>query len=173
MNLARFIELTVMPEPDVQVIEGLESGWTQRQIDRIGAMIDTRCIKRYAVPFGGTPDPGLAPLRSDVPMIIEEWITAILTLRAYAKRGFNPSSGDTWFEETIVGPAKQAMADIKEAADSKDGLFELPLKESTANAGGVSKAGILAYTETSPYVNMDLQEERGREEDAAGEGTYS
>jgi hypothetical protein len=169
LSLERFTELTIMPSPDVSALEALESGWIQRQIDRVGAAINARLIKRYAVPFGDDPAGGAA-VRANCPLIIEDWIVAIVTLRAYGKRGFNPSS--EMDQIAIVQPAKDAEAQIAEAAKSDSGLFELPLR-STSTDGGVTKTGVLSYTERSPYVFTDEQQETGREEDRNGEGTFS
>src|SRR5678815_2357238 len=130
MLTARFKELSVMPSPDIDLIESLESGWVQAQIDRVGAALDARFAKRYAVPFGSEPAVGYTPLRSDVPQVIEDWIASIVTARAYAKRGVNPSSGELWFVEMVIEPMKAAQAAILEAANSDTGLFDLPLKES-------------------------------------------
>lgn len=163
LDLNRFKELTIMPGTDVDALEALEAGWILRQVERVGSAINARLVKRYAVPFGadGTP-------RTDVPGIIEDWIVAIVTLRAYAKRGFNPS--DAMADVAIVQPAAEAEAAIKEAANSETGLFELPLLDSDV-VGGVTKTGPLAYTETSPFVWTDVQSEAGYAEDAARSGT--
>lgn len=171
MTKARFVELTIMPAADVDFIESLESGWCQKQIDRIGAWINVRLAKRYAVPFGADP---ISPAteRSDVPEILEEWIAALMTLRAYAKRGFNPSSSDDWFNEAVLQPAKDAKAEVLEAADSEKGLFDLPLKASSAPDGtGVTRGGPLGYSEAGPYAWTDVQLETARNEDANGRGT--
>jgi hypothetical protein len=57
-----------------------------------------------------------------------------------------------------------ALAWLKEAADAKDGLIDLPLRADTT-ASGISRGGPLAYTETSPYAWTDVQAETGRSED--------
>lgn len=160
-----------MPGDDIDLIESQESGWVQAQIDRIGAMLDSRLAKRYAVPFGG--DPSLTGERSDVPYILEEWITAILTARMYAKRGVNPSSGELWFTEMVIEPMKLAAAQITEAANSETGLFDLPLKESLAPSGGATRGGPKMYTESGPYTWTDVQVDTAREEDESGSGTFS
>jgi len=56
-----------------------------------------------------------------------------------------------------------AVAELKEAADSKDGLFDLPLRADTT-ATGVSKGGPRGYSEASPYTNLDRQRARRRNE---------
>lgn len=166
LSLERFTELTVMPSPDVAQLEALEGGWIQRRLDRHGARIEARLGKRYAVPFGGAPSSD--GVRTNVPLVLEDWLTALVTLDAYAKRGFNPSS--EMDKAAIVDPAARAEKEITEAADSEKGLFELPLV-STTTAEGVTRGGPLGYTETSPYVSTDQQLERGRAEDALGVGT--
>jgi hypothetical protein len=170
MSTARFKDLSIMPSPDIDLIESLEAGWVQAQIDRVGAALDARLAKRYAVPFGGAPviDP---PLREDVPQVIEDWITTIVTARAYAKRGVNPSSGELWFTEMVIEPMKAAGAAILEAANSDTGLFDLPLKESAAPAGGATRGGPKGYSEASPYVWTDAQVDAARQEDEWGSGS--
>src|SRR5262245_42321158 len=138
LDTATFRDLTVLPAPDVDQIGALEGEWIQRQIDRVGAMLDARLAKRYAVPFGSA---GVGDLRADVPQIIQDWITAIVTVRCYAKRGINPSSAELWYVETVLEPSKRAIEEIKEAASSNEGLFDLPLKESQLPAGGASRSG--------------------------------
>ncbi len=53
---------------------------------------------------------------------------------------------------------------MKEAADSAEGLFELPLR-ADLETSGVSKGGPLGYTEASPYRWTDRQADDGRNED--------
>src|SRR5262245_23580455 len=171
MLTADFRSLSVMPSPDVDLIEQLEPNWLQAQIDLIGGWIDSRLAKRYAVPFGGVVGAGGA--RTDVPAIVKEWVAAILTPRAYAKRGVNPTSGELWFVEMVVEPAKRALADVQEAAKANEGLFDLPLLGSTDPAGAASRSGPKGYTEASPYVWFDKQREIASDEDEQGGGTVS
>lgn len=167
MLTERFRDLTIMPAPDVDALEALEGGWLQRRIDRWGARIDAKLRKRYAVPFGAEP---VAPIdvRVDVPLAIEDWVVALVTLDAYQKRGFNPSS--EMDSVSILTPATTAQKEIDEAANSETGLFELPMRASS-DAGGVTKGGVLSYTEASPFVWTDVQAQAGREEDRAREGS--
>lgn len=167
LSLEKFTELTIMPSTDVSELEALDSGWIQRRIDRVGAWLDARLAKRYAVPFGGDPA-GSEQVRANVPLIVEDWVAYLVTLEAYAKRGFNPSS--EMDEEAIVQPAKTAKAEIAEAANSETGLFELPLASTTSETG-VSRGDPLGYTEASPYVWTDVQVDAAADEDASGVGT--
>jgi hypothetical protein len=98
-----------------------------------------------------------------VPAIALGWLTQIVDVDVWIKRGTNPQ------DATIVdwkALRQEALDEIREAADSKDGLFELPtldtLGDSAANHGGP-----LFYSETSPFVGADFQESLGRQEDDA------
>src|SRR5688572_20817333 len=107
MTLARFKLLTIMPSPDVDMVEALEAGFLQAKLNTVSNWIEAQLAKRYAVPFGtqgATPsDP-----RTEVPDIIEGWIVAIVTPAAYAKKGYNPSSGDAWFTSAVLKPHDDA-----------------------------------------------------------------
>jgi hypothetical protein len=129
---------TIMPQADVDNLEALEPGYLTATIADWSSWIDGRLRKRYAVPF-------VAPY----PPILLLWLTKLVTRDAYAKRGYNPQS--EMDKNAIVEMADKVEAEVKEAADSKDGLFDLPLSTSS-NASGVSAGGPLGYSERSPYV---------------------
>lgn len=124
------------------------------------AHFEARLRKRYAIPFA---DP--------VPEVALKWLTDVLTKDCFDRRGRNPTSAED--QAAIDGPHDAALAEIKEAADAVNGLFELPLRDDQPNVNGVSKAGPLSYSETSPYVSMDLQACKGREEDFNRTGSNS
>ena len=127
-------------------------------LQRNTAHIEARLRKRYAVPFA-------AP----VPEAVNRWLAFLTTRDCYMRRGSNPTSVQD--EKAIFGMAETADAEIKEAADSKDGLFELPLRDDLPQQGGVQFAAPLGYSETSPYVSTDIQVQTGVDEDSAGTGT--
>jgi hypothetical protein len=108
-----------------------------------------RLRKRYAVPFA-----------SPVPVIAISWLTHITTVDAFQKRGWNPSDAES---KQILDAATEAFAEIKEAADSETGLFDLPLREDTTESG-IVHGGPQVYSEASPYDWLDTQAEavRGR-----------
>ena len=87
--------------------------------------------------------------------------------RAALKRGVDPS--DQQFSE-IREDATKAEKEIEEAANSHDGLFDLPLLDSEKTSG-ISKGGPRVYSEASPYVFMDVQRDAGRGEDDSRRGT--
>lgn len=169
LDVAGFKERTIMPEGDVVTLEKSRLGYLTKRLAHWEAWIDARLTKRYAVPFG-TPPVSPSTLRTDVPEIVLLWLTSLVTLDAYSGRGFNPSSEAD--QISIVTPATTAMAEVKEAAESAVGLFELPLRQSDGTgSSGVSKTGPLAYTENSPYVGFDAQFDAAQTEDASGSGT--
>lgn len=159
LTLATFKNLTVMPSNFVDAIEAApaSAGWVDAQLAYWSAQIDSRLGKRYAVPFD-------APY----PVAVTGWLARIVTIRCWLRRGVDPN--DLQFSE-IKADADAAWAEIKEAADSNVGLFDLPLRADT-NASGVSRGGPIGYSETSPFVWTDIQASTGRDEDAAGGGTY-
>jgi hypothetical protein len=158
LTLARFKALTVMPSEFVTAIEQGSAGWTLAQLEAESGKLDTRLAKRYAVPFD-------AP----TPLIVELWITKIVTLSAYIKRGFDPTDRQA---QMYVAARDEAVAEIKEAADAVDGLFDLPLRADTV-ASGISKGFPRAYSEQSPYAFTDSQAQVGHQEDDNGGGSFT
>jgi hypothetical protein len=112
--------------------------------------IHSRLRKRYAVPFA-----------SSVPTVILRWFRDLVIPRLYEARGWDASDGQA---QSILDREERANDQIKEAADSKDGLYDLPLNAGTATSG-ISQGGPLAYAEASPYTWPDLQRDAAREED--------
>jgi hypothetical protein len=138
---------TVMPDEDVDEL------WTQRQgfleAALRGALADiyARLRKRYKVPFNPKPE------------IVVAWQTKLVTPEAYRARGYNPS------DTSLEGAEKdreRVYEQIKEAADSKDGLFDLPLDDA-ADATAIGKGGPLSYSEAGPYEWTDVQRRSLRE----------
>lgn len=146
---------TIMSEEEVDYLETKYPGWLDQRLVIRSAQINARLAKRYAVSLDTT----------DPPEVVLEWLTALVTLDGYMKRGFNPVSEQ---DKLVVEAADRAREEIKEAADSKDGLFELPVKQAAEGSSAISRSGPIAYTETSPYTWLDSQAAVGREEDGRG-----
>jgi len=142
LSLAEFTDRSVMPAADITDLETQMPGWVDRQIAAQVAEMYGRLRKRYTVPFS---DP--------VPEVVKSWITKIVTRAAYLRRGVDPR--DQQFA-SIDNMAKEAIAAIKEAADSKDGLYDLPLRQDTASSG-ISQGEPMFYSEASPWDWTDVQ----------------
>lgn len=157
LTLSEFKALSVAPSSLLDEIETASPGWIGTQLEYWSAQIDSRLRKRYAAPF-------VAPY----PLSVQGWLARLVTVRCYLKRGTDPS--DMQYAD-IKADADAAVSEIKEAADSVTGLFDLPLREDTTKTG-VSKGGPFGYSEQSPYVWTDQQASIARGEDGNGGGTY-
>lgn len=154
-----FATLSLMPSELIDELETASSGWLDAQLEMWSAKIDARLVKRYAVPFTTEP----------YPLAVRGWLAQIVTYRAYLRRGVDPT--DAQMVE-IKADHDNAWAEIKEAADATDGLFELPLRQDTS-ASGIVKSATLAYSEQSPFVAFDAQADAGRNEDSNRGGTFT
>jgi hypothetical protein len=142
--------LTNLAKGTVEVFESEDSEWLQATIDSETARVYAKLRKRYAVPF-------IAP----VPTIVREWVAAYVDHRMLVKIGV--SVGDVVIEAVKARVDATALA-ITDAAESVEGLTELPLN-ADAGASGVISPATFFYSETSPFRAWDLQLERGRFED--------
>ena len=102
-----------------------------------------------------------------VPEIALGWLIAMLDVDVWDRRGVNPQDPSI---ARAIDERAEALADIKEAADSKDGLFELPTNDAVGDSAVVI-GGPLSYTESSPYVWQDIQACTARGEDCNRSGT--
>jgi len=162
LNLAGFKDLTTIPASFVDEVEAREPGWVDKQLAHWGRWIDARLRKRYASPFAAhdAADP--------TPVVVQGWLSRIVTPKVWLKRGVDPS--DLEFE-LVNADATAAQAEVLEAAKSDEGWFDLPLR-TDEDASAIARGGPLSYSEQSPYVWADAQSLTGREEDAAGGGSF-
>lgn len=154
-DITGFRNLTVMPSELVDAVESIAAGWIDAQLAYWSAQIDTRLTKRYNTPF-----------QSPYPVALVGWLVRIVTHRAYLRLGVKTSDEQY---ESIKQDAQDAWSEIKEAADSNTGLFDLPLR-ADVDKSGIRKGGPLYYSEQSPYVWADQQAYLGRAEDENGRG---
>lgn len=154
--LTDFRDLTIMPTASVDGIETDTPGWIDKQLAKWSRWIDSRLIKRYAVPF-----------EAPYPEVVTEWLTRIVTVRCFLKRGIDPND-DQW--TLVKQDCDTALAEIAEAADSDTGKFELPMRADLTQ-DGITKGGPFGYSETSPYVWTDAQGDQGHAEDSVRRGT--
>lgn len=113
-------------------------------LDRISNKIRNRLVKRYDVDFT-SPGP--------VPGAIKDWLTILVDIRVLKFVGGLPEGReDGWAKEA----AEQVETEIKEAADSEKGLYELPLRNDVGGSA-VNAGGPMGYSEASPYAWTDRQ----------------
>lgn len=141
-----------MPSGDVDRLEKSDPGFLEATLHTQSERVNAHLRKRYAVPFA-----------NPVPEMVLDWVVRLATAIAYAKRGINPSSGDTYVA-LIAERATTAEEEIAEAANAQFGLFDLPLRQDTTKTG-IVKGAPISYSEASPYVGHDIQRRRGRMED--------
>lgn len=100
-----------------------------------------------------------------VPEIVLSWLTTLVTHKLMRKRGMNPQDP---IIELLVADVQRVHDEIKEAADSKDGLFDLPTSEDEDSA--VTTGGPAGCSQTSPYVWQDVERAIGVAQDAQSLG---
>ena len=154
--LADYKKYSSLPSVDIDDVETIQTGWIDWKLKATSLRIDARLRKRYSVPF-----------EEPYPESVCDWVARIVDPLVLKKRGVDAT--DEQFA-SIDSDAHDAWVEVKEAADAVEGLFDLPAVD-TADASAISKGEPLGYSEASPYVGMDVQEELGREEDIAGEGS--
>lgn len=158
LTLAEFKLRSTMPSDYVDEIEAAAPGFVLAHVESVSTLdIDSRLRKRYACPFS-----------EPYPEAVKTWCARIVTLACWERRGFDPTDQSM---ERAVRAAELAKEEIKEAANSNEGLFDLPLRADTV-ATGIAKGAPLAYSESSPYVWRDVQRDAGRDEDRDRGGSY-
>lgn len=126
--------------------------FAEMKIESNSEWIEDLLRKRYDV----------AAIAARPPRIVKEWCEARTTRDCYVRRGVNPGSGQ---DKELFDRAERAETQVREAADAKDGLFELPLI-SGQDPDAVVKGAPLGYSEESPYRWTDIEACAGRAEDA-------
>jgi hypothetical protein len=152
LSLAQFKARSKMPSVFIDQIEASEPGWTDLQLEMESGRLDARLRKRYAAPFGGQHA-----------LVIDVWLVAIVTMSAWLRRGFSPTDLEA---QVYVDDLKTALDEIKEAANSETGLFDLPLNTDATSASAISKGGPRSCSQVSPYVWRQEQAARGKWEDS-------
>jgi hypothetical protein len=158
LTLAQFKDRTNMPAEFVDALEAARPGWVLAQLEMASRWVDTRLFKRYVVPFA---DP--------VPETVLAWVTRLVTIECWYKRGVDP---DDRALERVEKDADTAKEEVKEAANAVDGLFDLPLRADLPAQSGISRGAPRVYSEASPYVWTTVQRAAGRDEDSNGGGTF-
>jgi hypothetical protein len=103
-----------------------------------------------------------------IPEIVLGWLVAIVDVDVWRRRGVNPQDP---MIELAVADRTAALAEIEEAANAKEGLYDLPTNDMSGDST-ITRSGPLCYTESSPFVGADLIDRAGVCEDENGTGTY-
>ena len=154
LPLATFLVMTEMAASDVQLVENKAPGFFEARAALEQARLDARLRKRYAVPFNQNGGP--------VPAVVVGWLVAIITPSIYRKRGVNAAQDD--MVKKLEDLADTALAEIKEAADAVEGLFDLPLLDS-GTASAISQGEPMGHGYASPYVATYERDARAAAED--------
>lgn len=139
--------LSIAPASLLAELDSVAAGWRTAQLTYWSDWLDARLRKRYAVPF-----------TNPYPPAVPGWLARIVDEASYLKRGIDPTDAQ-W--PIIQERAAEARAEIKEAADSVTGLFELPLADGSQ---GVKRGTPLVYAEQSPYTWIREQREAAENE---------
>jgi hypothetical protein len=153
IDLDGFRARTIAPHVDVDNVEDEYPGWLLGRLRTNSARINAKLRKRYATPF--------VLKQGTYPEAVLDWLTCLVTFELYLKRGVDPADQSI---AHIKGEYDRALAELQEAADGEQGLFDLPVDD-TADATAIAKGGPMAYSEVSPYAWTSLQRVDGRDED--------
>jgi hypothetical protein len=149
VNISDVKDLGTLPEEDIDELERRFPGLTIRVATKISGQFDDRLRKRYATPF-----------QQPYPDSLIDNVARVVAYRLILKRGFNPSSEQ---DQLVVKEKDEALDWLKEAADSEKGLIELPLRqESPPGESAINKGGPFGYSESNPYIWMDVQARESR-----------
>lgn len=156
LTVAEFSKRTIMPQAQIARIETRDPGWLDMQLESSSRWIDARLAKRYRVPF-----------RGHVPEQVRSWVARMVTLRAYLSHGINASDQQL---ALVTSDAEKAEAEVREAANGEIGLIDLPASDEIGTSA-VTEGSPRFYSETSPYVSLDVQRARGRADDQRKRGS--
>jgi hypothetical protein len=128
--------------------------------DRTDEII-SRLAKRYPPPTTELPWP------NPVANLVQRWCAQLVQRDCFAKRGWSPLSESD--KADVIDAADKADAQIQQAADGQNGLFELALADDGNQS--VADGSPLFYAEASPYTAERRQRRFGGREDDFGGGS--
>jgi hypothetical protein len=157
------VQITTAGALTVAILQWSDDGgrsWTT-DVASAAAIVLGRTGMTLVMPAGAYGADNVYAAATPVPETVLQWQQILCTWDCYQKLGRNPSDP---FIDDLRADRERVLKEIEQAANSKDGLFDLPVSDDADSA--VTTAGPLAYTENSPYVGADIQERLGRAEDA-------
>lgn len=128
-----------VPGAVLDEFEEANPGRLAKMIVAISRLIDSYLFKRYATPFA-----------EPVPEVVKFHATQILSHQLRVIIGFDPGSRQ---DEQIVDARNAAFAWLESAANARDGLVELPLREPAPgerDVGGVARRKARAFSYRRP-----------------------
>lgn len=155
LDVAEFKLLSTMPKEQVDRLAQLHPGWLEAQLADRSTWVSSRLAKRFRVPFSAPYSP-----------TVQGWIAQMVTLRAYIHHGVVATDEQM---ELITKEAEKAEAEVKEAADGSLSLIDLAPSDQSRDR--VEFGGVLSYSEASPYVQYDIEADRGHREDSSRRGS--
>ena len=138
-----------VPGPVLSEFDDNSPGRLSKMIVAVSRLMDSYLFKRYATPF-----------KDPVPEVVKFHGTQILSHQLRVIIGFDPGSRQ---DEEIVNARNAAFAWLEQAANARDGLVELPLREpdaGKADAAGVSRRRARAFSYRSAIDWHRSQKER-------------
>jgi hypothetical protein len=142
-TIAVYKDLTVLPSEYLDDVETRYAGWIDSQLTFWSGVIDSRLRKRYTVPF---VDP--------VPAAVQLWLARLVDVRVQLKRGVDATDGEY---QDVSKSASDAMSELKEAADSNTGLYDLPL---ASGESLIVRATPMSSSQADPYQWSRIQRSR-------------
>ena len=113
-----------VPAAVLAEFETANPGRLEAMAEAISRVMDSYLMKRYATPFA-----------EPVPEVVKFHGTQIMSHQLRVVIGFDPGSVQ---DEQIVKARDAAFAWLEQAANARDGLVELPLREPAPGKGDVS-----------------------------------
>jgi hypothetical protein len=162
------IQVTTPGIVGVAVVQWTADGgesWTTGVVAAASVTLGTTGLSAL-FPAGSYGGDNLFTSSTPVPASALGWLVALVDVDLWMRRGTNPQDP---LIVMAIDARERAAAEIKEAADSKDGLFDLPTND-VAGDSAVTQGGPLSYSEPSPYVWTDIQRQNGRAADCAFSG---
>ncbi|MDB4946228.1 MAG: uncharacterized protein JWP97_5762 [Labilithrix sp.] len=140
-----------VPGAVIDEFEAANPDRLDKMIAAISRLIDSHLFKRYATPF-----------REPVPESVKFHGAQILSHQLRVVIGFDPGSAQ---DDQIIQARKDAFAWLASAANAREGLVELPLREPDPNkpdASGVSRRKARGFSYGSPMAWHLEQRDRRR-----------
>jgi hypothetical protein len=144
---AQYFELTLVPQDRLDALQARYPQFLEAQLAGKSGVIDALLRKRYVAPF-----------EAPYPEPVKQWLWRMLDPIAYLKIGVDASDEQV---SEIIADGQRVLVELKEAADAKEGLYDLPLRADTVTSGLV-KPTVLTQSDPTPYVGLRTQATRAR-----------